>query len=106
MQNYIKQLSTLPNGSTISVFNMNLNAPVLRDSIALSGLPETRVSKNGRVEYAFSNPETGWFTTISETDVNRMANVSQLDNGMLIIAVTPFVTYTLKDYKNAKPFVK
>ena len=98
---YISAKATLDNGKVITVYNTDLRAPRLVSSIALAGLPEVRMSRNGRLEYRFSDPTTGWFTAIGETDTEYLDNVTEQPDGMYVIVVTPFKSYSVAQARNA-----
>ena len=98
---YISTKATLDNGNVITVYNMDIKAPRLVSTIALAGLPEVRTSRNGRLEYRFSDPVTGWFTAIGEADADYLDNVTVQPDGMYSIVVTPFKSYSVAQVRNA-----
>ena len=98
---YISMKATLDNGKVITVYNTDLRAPRLVSTIALAGLPEVRMSRNGRLEYRFSDPTTGWLTSIAETDTEYLDNVTVQPDGMHTLVVTPFKSYSVAQARNA-----
>jgi hypothetical protein len=102
-QSYKRVLATLPNATTIYIYNMDQSAE-FPESVIVSGKPETSISAKGTVQYKFSNPSSGWFCSIAEQDTDRMSQVLQTASGDIAIKLSPLPEVTDKDLATAKPF--
>lgn len=96
-------LVTLDNQQAIYIYNADNSADV-STSIILSGKPVVVEQDNGSSIYKFNSADTGWFGSIRSDDSDRMDNVMQLGEDILI-KVSPLKSYTIKDYAKATKFV-
>ena len=77
----------------------------LPSAIVLSSQPIVRTQADGTEVYKFNHPTSGWFGSIKVSDEARCDNILQLPNEDIVIKVTPFTTYGVKDLTKATKFV-
>ena len=103
-----KVLCALTPSCNINVANMADNATV-PSQIILSGSEVPVANTNGVLEYRFSSPDTGWFTTIRADDEARLSAVLKNPNQeageftRLAVVVKPIVSLTAKDISSFVP---
>lgn len=103
-----KVLCALTTSCNINVANMADNATVPAQ-IILSGSETPVANTNGVLEYRFSSPDTGWFTTIRADDEARLSAVLKNPNPdaseftRLAVVVKPIVSLTAKDVASFVP---
>lgn len=99
-----KLLVSLDNGQALYIYNTDLQAD-LPSAIVLSSQPIVRTQSDGTEVYKFNHPTSGWFGSIKVSDEARCDNILQLPNEDIVIKVTPFTTYGVKDLTKATKFV-
>ena len=104
-----KVLCSLTPSCNINVANMADNATVPAQ-IILSGSDVPVANSNSVLEYRFSAPDSGWFTTIRADDTVRLSAILQNPNPecgeyqRLAVVVKPIVSLSAKDIAGFVPF--
>ena len=104
-----KVLCSLTPSCNINVANMADNATVPAQ-IILSGSDVPVANSNSVLEYRFSSPASGWFTTIRADDTVRLSAILQNPNPecgeyqRLAVVVKPIVSLSAKDIAGFVPF--
>jgi hypothetical protein len=98
-QSYKRAMATLTNGQIISVYNMDQSAE-FDSAMVLSGKNIETVSSQGTKQYKFSNPSSGWFTSIATEDTDRfiLGTTVVVSGDDILTKVSPLKTYSTNEF--------